>query len=242
MGKMKITQLERDNIFAICKPFRMGKRRITIHDDGTVDVCGNVWLMNKSLTKLPVKFGVITGDFRCEHNQLTTLDGSPSIVYGDFLCGYNQLSSLKYAPSIVGRSFGCENNQLTSLEHCPNEVFSFTCQFNKLTSLEHSPKIVPYKFVCCDNMLTSLEGAPNKVGYFICGRNQLTSLAYSPAITNPNGWFACDQNSFSTPFNDLSYDQIKTFIKYHSYYDVWAPDFNKENFDMLIEEINDGLR
>jgi hypothetical protein len=50
----------------------------------------------------------VTGDFRCDDNQLTTLEGAPLTVEGSFSCGQNQLTSLAGAPKTVGGYFGCD--------------------------------------------------------------------------------------------------------------------------------------
>jgi hypothetical protein len=61
----------------------------------------------------------VTGDFFCNANSLTTLEGGPLEVGRDFRCSYNKITSLKGAPNSVGRYFNCANNQLTSLEGAP---------------------------------------------------------------------------------------------------------------------------
>jgi hypothetical protein len=51
-----------EDIDSICKKF--GITNYTINPDGTVDVDGDVDLYNKGLTKLPLKFGKVTGYFQ----------------------------------------------------------------------------------------------------------------------------------------------------------------------------------
>ena len=65
----------------------------TINDDLTVDVMGSVKLSNNDLTKIPVQFGKVTGDFFCSNNYLTTLKGLPRHVFGCVFCGDNKLTS-----------------------------------------------------------------------------------------------------------------------------------------------------
>lgn len=104
----------------ILKYFEISKFKI--NKDGTIDVKGNVNIMNKNLTKLPIKFRKVTGNFYCAYNQLTSLEGSPKEVGGSFICAYNQLKSLEGSPKKVGGNFNCEHNQLTSLEGKPEEI------------------------------------------------------------------------------------------------------------------------
>jgi hypothetical protein len=90
-----------------------------INRDGTVDINGNVLLgqLEKNMTKLPVKFGKVSGYFFCEDNNLITLEGCPDYVGREFnvkKC-YN-ISTLEGCPKYVGKYFSCENNNLTTLK------------------------------------------------------------------------------------------------------------------------------
>ena len=133
---------------------------IDIHEDGVVDVNGEVRLKKKT-EKMPVQFGHVSGDFSCDYNILTSLQGAPSSVGGTVYCSKNKLTSLEGAPSSVGRDFFCTNNQLTSLQGAPSTVNGyFHCNENNLTSLKGAPLRVTEEFDCGDNdQLTSLEGA-----------------------------------------------------------------------------------
>ena len=45
-----------------------------------VNVDGNVKLNNRNLNKIPFNFGVVSGNFDCDNNQLTSLEGVPREV------------------------------------------------------------------------------------------------------------------------------------------------------------------
>ena len=136
----------------ICE--KWGIENYTINDDGTVDVLGNVNLGNKGLTKLPIKFRNVTGDFYCSYIQLKSLEDAPEKVGGDFSCSYNQLITLEGGPQRVGGDFNCDDNQLITLEG--------------------SPQVVGRDFYCDNNKLITLEGGPQRVGRdFYCSLNQL---------------------------------------------------------------------
>jgi hypothetical protein len=77
----------------ICKKF--GIKNYTINPDGSIDVDGDVDLNNRGLSKLPLKFGIVSANFYCYNNRLTTLEGSPREVGGNFDCHNNQLTSLE---------------------------------------------------------------------------------------------------------------------------------------------------
>jgi hypothetical protein len=161
------------NIESICQEYDI--QNYTINSDGTVDVEGNVDISKRNLSKLPLKFGRVTGGFYCYINKLTTLLGCPMEVGGDFWCHNNQLTTLLGCPKEVGGGFYCSHNQLTTLEGCPKKVGgNFNCHTNQLTTLEGCPKVVGGEFYCYSNQLTTLEGGPQEVGgEFYCNGNPL---------------------------------------------------------------------
>jgi len=75
-------------IHRICREY--GINNYTINGDGSIDVDGYVNLHGRGLTKLPLKFNHVSGNFLCYDNNLTTLDGSPERVDGNFYCDYNR--------------------------------------------------------------------------------------------------------------------------------------------------------
>jgi hypothetical protein len=102
----------------------------------------NITISNWNLTRLPIKFGNIKGDFYCSNNRLTSLVGGPSKVGGSFYCYNNRLTSLVGGPSEVGGGFYCHNNSLTSLEGGPSKVGGgFSCSYN-LIKLERPEGLV----------------------------------------------------------------------------------------------------
>jgi hypothetical protein len=138
----------------ICKEY--GIENWTLNSDGLVDVDGNVDLSECMLTKLPLKFGHVTGYFYCADNLLTTLEGAPHTVGNFFNCQSNQLTSLEGAPHTVGSGFQCENNNLTSLEFAPKSVGSnFWCKFNNIRSFDGLVNIGG-DFYCADNPLSNI--------------------------------------------------------------------------------------
>ena len=123
--------------------FSMNIENYVINDDLSVDVDGNVNISYRQLTKIPVKFGSVSGRFSCYSNNLSSLEHCPSFVGGNFSCHNNMLTSLEHCPSFVGGNFYCYHNNLTTLEHCPSFVGGhFDCDHNNLTSLEHHPTFV----------------------------------------------------------------------------------------------------
>jgi len=134
-------------IHRICKKYEIENYTI---NNGIVDVDGNVNLSFKKLSKLPLKFGTVNGDFSCYNNQLTTLEGVPNKVNGEFYCNNNKLKSLEGAPKEVNGYFNCSINQLTSLKHLPDcqKVYFYNnpC-YNKLKDLSLNQLKTHYKLI-----------------------------------------------------------------------------------------------
>jgi len=184
-----------------------GITKYTINADGTVDIDGDVDLSRKGLTEIPIRFGIVRGDFIIINNNLLSLKNSPREVTGVFDCSYNpQLSSLKNGPKIakyyycnncnlksleggpkqVAESFVCsENINLTSLKGGLKSVKNYYCNDCDLKSLKNGPSEVVEKFDCSVNEnLTSLEGGPIKAGSYDCSFCSLTSLEGAPKIVD----------------------------------------------------------
>jgi hypothetical protein len=111
-----MTEIE---VAKICKKYDI--ENWTLNSSGLVDVDGDVNLAYQGLSKLPLKFGRVTGDFRCYYNQLTSLEGCPTEI-GDFFCHRNQLTSLEGCPTEIRGAFWCYFNQLTSLKGAPEYI------------------------------------------------------------------------------------------------------------------------
>tara|TARA_X000000368_G_scaffold368759_1_gene316903 strand:+ start:1165 stop:1602 length:438 start_codon:yes stop_codon:yes gene_type:complete len=85
-----------------------------INKDNSIDVYNSVYLNGYGLSKLPLKFNKIYGDFFCNYNELKTLEGCPKYVTKSFDCSFNKLTSLKWCPKSVGGTFDCRKNKLTT--------------------------------------------------------------------------------------------------------------------------------
>ena len=88
----------------------------------TVKVTGDVDLLGLGLTKIPINFTEVDGDFYCSWNQLSDLVGAPVKVGRNFDCSYNKLTSLEGGPIEVVYDFDCSRNPLISLKGAPKEI------------------------------------------------------------------------------------------------------------------------
>ncbi|MCK9477053.1 MAG: hypothetical protein M0R46_14095 [Candidatus Muirbacterium halophilum] len=236
--------INRSEIEAICKKYNI--KNYIINDDDTIDVDGDVYLYNKKLKVLPLKFRNVNGSFNCGFNELTSLEGAPQRVGGDFSCISNHLTSLEGGPQSIGGFFDCRNNKLTSLVGCPQSIGGgFYCKDNQLTSLMGCPQSVGGDFSCYDNQLTSLEGAPQSVGGdFSCSSNQLISLEGAPKRVGDVFW--CYSNNLKNIdylpkyYKELSirdnpiYKIIKLFTTSNDYGRI----SNREDKELIVDFID----
>jgi hypothetical protein len=172
-----------EDLDSICKKWDINNYTIK---DGLVYVDGSVDLYAKKLTKLPLKFGEVSGNFTCSDNRLTSLEGAPTRVGGDFNCYGNQLTSLEGAPTRVGGGFLCSYNNLINLEGAPSRVGGyFECSYNNLINLEGAPEVVEKNFYCYNNKLTTLKGGSKVRGTtYLAFNNQLINFYGFPE----DGW------------------------------------------------------
>src|SRR5574343_1584098 len=120
--------VEIDNI---CKNYNIID--YTINPNGSIDVNGTVYLWNKKLAKLPLKFNKVNGRFYCHDNYLTSLEGAPVEVNGSFWCHNNELTSFEFSPKIIRRDFYCDSNNIKTFEHFPSYVkYDFYCYGNPI--------------------------------------------------------------------------------------------------------------
>jgi hypothetical protein len=121
--------------------------------DGILNVDGHVDISHMNLSEIPIRFGVVSGDFFCYANQLITLDGSPIKVGGNFDCSFNELTSLIGGPKEVGNGFYCQANKLSSIEGGPtiikngdfrcfnNPIYEECVKYNSYTQYKRSIKL-----------------------------------------------------------------------------------------------------
>ena len=110
-----------------------------INDDLIVDMD----IVNIGYCKLkyfPIKFGKVRGFF-CNDNNLISLKGSP-VEVDSFRCENNNLTTLNYCPRIVKGNFYCHNNKLKSFGNEKiNIKGSFHFQNNNIQSLKNFPTV-----------------------------------------------------------------------------------------------------
>lgn len=128
--KVVETDLTKRKIVSILDHFKIVN--YTINIDYSVDIDGDVNLScvrdknNEVITKIPIKFGKITGYFDCSYNRLENLENSPNWVGGNFKCNAqydDSFESLIGGPRWVGGRYECDDNiNLRTLEGCPENI------------------------------------------------------------------------------------------------------------------------
>ncbi len=150
----------KEDIDNICKKYDI--ENYTLNDDGSIDVDGDVYLCKYDISRLPLKFRNVNGNFGCYDNNLVSLDDCPEVVGGDFYIYNNNLVDLKGCPKEICGDFYCYNNLLTSLEGCSNIVGgNFNCNINKLTSFKGCPQHIGGNFNCRNNDIRDFYGFPD---------------------------------------------------------------------------------
>ena len=99
-----------EEIKKICKKYKI--ENYTINPDESIDVDGDVNLSHRKLSKIPLNFNKVSGNFWINNNNLTSLEGCPKEVGESFDCAKNQITSLKYSPIKVGTYINLYMNPL----------------------------------------------------------------------------------------------------------------------------------
>jgi hypothetical protein len=139
-------------------------------DPPLVNAYGSVTIDKGRKTLSGLHFGKVTGSFKLNTQDFTSVKGFPTEVGEDLVIEGNQIGTLKDLPTKkVGGTFSARACGLTSLEGCPEEVGgNLSVDLNSLTTLEGAPKIMSdVSEVRChsrgrlgDSPLVSLEGLP----------------------------------------------------------------------------------
>lgn len=165
-----------------------------INADFTVDVNGDVDISQRGLSKFPVTFGRVTGNFDCSINRFTNLVGAPREIGGFFDCSMNKIYTLIGGPRYVAGGYYCMENNLEDLEGFPEYCqVCFDASKNSLITLKGTPEVVEATFFnVSHNKLKDLTKGPRKTVNFDCSYNQITTLV-SP-LREVRGTFDCTYN------------------------------------------------
>lgn len=219
-----------------------------INSEGLVDVDGNVQFDNFNCDKLPLMFGVVTGNFSICNIELLTLEGCPTYVGGYFQCYGNKLKNLKHGPKYVGGEYNCALNRLKNFEEF--ECFGFKAFYifsNDFISLKGCPNIIYGDFYCYQNKLENLIGMPTRIdGTFIF------DFFLKSLFTNVRNFnikaieiyenIHFNYNRLPDVFHPFS-ERMELVFKYQYLYELWSEDYtlNEDNFNLFLQDVDEGL-
>jgi len=131
-----------------------------------INTYNTVNLANLGLKEIPefINFKYVMGGFHCDHNELTSLRGTPKILSGTFIASWNKLTNLIDGPGEVKGSYLVSHNELTSLEGLAVKITeSLSVSNNNLKNLEGIPEIINGNFYMHRNPIETLRYFPNEV-------------------------------------------------------------------------------
>lgn len=104
--------------------FKYGIECYTINKDYSIDVNNSVYLSNRNLKSLPIKFNYVSGNFFCANNQLTSFENFPKKIGNKLDASHNKIKTLKDLPDIDN---GVPNtiDVFHSIDLSYNEISSF---------------------------------------------------------------------------------------------------------------------
>ena len=102
-----------------------------INEDLTVDIDDDVDISCQNLKEIPIKFGIVNGNFNCGYNELTSLEGCPEVVNSNFDCSDNELKILEYfPPKINGIFIAFYKNKIKE-----EELVNFNCEMENVENI-----------------------------------------------------------------------------------------------------------
>lgn len=91
-------------------------------------------ITHKSYKRIPIQFGIVTGNFVCNYNKLITLEGGPKKVGCDYYCDHNKLISLEGGPNKLDGIFYCNSNPVFE-EYCKYDSYNHYMRYIKMKSI-----------------------------------------------------------------------------------------------------------
>lgn len=151
---------------------KFGVTKYTVREDGRVDVVGDVKIDSSAIDNrfglLPIKFGVVEGNFKASDCGLKSLKGCPEKVTGDFDISRNQIGDLEHGPEYVGGSYVAESNKkLTTVfgfaKFIGSDAVFTSCVIESLKGIPQSESYVGGSLFFNNNRLRRIDGYPATV-------------------------------------------------------------------------------
>lgn len=168
-------------------------KKYHINSDLSIDVYDDVCLNGKDLTKIPIKFNIIYGNFSIIGNFITSLKNSPNTVFGSFYASNCRLTSLEHCPLYIEYTFDLYNNNITEISNFPIFIggsFDLTLNIIERINLKRSCQIGGKLYI--DYILG---------GYIQKHRRMIFEHGYDYGIFNNNG--TINDNKFKMMISDF---------------------------------------
>jgi len=137
-------------------------------------------------------------DFRCQGNQITSIDLSQNPQVFRLFCNGNDIDSINVSQNFLMKSLDVHNNEIQNLDvTMMDSLERLACDGNQLSNLDLSQNTLLNWLNCHSNQLTSLDVSQNPlITYLRCHQNQITSLDVS--ILDSLDWLLCHINSITS--------------------------------------------
>ena len=174
--------VDKDEILRLLKKNFSYAGPVDISDDGVVSLERSIVNLNysfrtlegKVISRLPIKFGEVKGNFEVRRSGLRSLEGCPHTVGGNFRCGRNPIKSFKGGPTKVDRSYHADYcPSLRRLDGAPNEINDEFSVYNSgIFSFVGGPQKIGFLEASFCSSLLSLEGLAAQVNHISISYNR----------------------------------------------------------------------
>lgn len=239
-----------------------GIKNYSINSDGSIDVNDDVILSkpNRELDKIPFRFNIVNGNFRCFGLGLKTLENCPKEITGSFNCSSNGLESLLGGPSKVGKNYNASSNRLTNLDGIPDEISGdLTLSYNQLTNLDSLPAEISGDLMLSNNHYLKSPDIKSNIGGCLylneCARlitldyispyyNEIdlfeSQIEYFLAVDMPKKLFNRFGGSSDNDRKKIYTIFAKIWSNYTPVFDYLESDFNRHKLNLIYKDFDEA--
>lgn len=181
---------------------------------------GNVVLTDKkdekgnALTRIPIKFDKVLGNFICKNMDLISLENAPNTVTGNFDCSNNYLKNLVGGPKNVYGTYYAMNCELLSLKGVFT-VKNIDVSNNKLVNLDSEPSSneQPNLFISGDgnfsnNLINNLISNIDIHGEFNLSKNYINEDSFEVGDNSLPRLYSNASLIINNQLNEIKLDSV----------------------------------
>jgi hypothetical protein len=114
----------------------------TLNSEGKIDVKSDIFMNQRNISEVPVKFGKVYGNFICSYNNLTSLKNFPDYISNSLFIGNNKIETFDFFPEVETLVF-LENTPLKNyFQNVKEEDFPYWDKLDKRNFLNEYPFMV----------------------------------------------------------------------------------------------------